>query len=400
MEHLLAQQPGDLADYKFGNLEKKLAQVKAKVKGALEFAVRAYEKDLPLNVKADGGEDCVNAKLLPFLRKIPTLARALFYLSQPAVTATFIKNFLIERERLCAAGPGTKAKDYSAVDIFADRMSRVLSFVERDLSFSDLCIKSDFADELLSTHNQDKSLPNNSRFSYVLRAFYAMLSRLVSLEVQLYVNMTKMFVNTVNDMGLESVMSLQLRIAMVRSASQTAFAEANAVFERQLMRQIPEMLTELMTALLAVPAKEAMEKNLGTTALAIPRAQDPAFSSFMDIDNLVNIALSVELRTAVEPAVHDWWTVAMNKRAYDAVRTAHAVAERKKRKKPAKEEKAEEEPVAEKPKKKKKKKAKKAAAEAEAEAEPAAEPEPEAEGAAEPEKKKKKKKKKKEAVLA
>lgn len=389
--HLLTAQPGDLADYKFDNLETKLARVKSKVKGALEFAARTYEKELALNVKADGGEDSVNAKLLPFMRKIPTLARALFYLSQPTVMTNFIKNFLLERERLCAAGPTGKAKDSSAIDVFADRMSHVLTFLERDLSFSDSCVKSDFIDEVLSTHDQDKSLPTNSRLSCMLRSFYGMLSRLVALKMQFFVNMTKMFVNTVNDMGLEAVMSLQLRIAMVRSASQTAFLEASAVYERQLMRQIPEMIVELVTAMITVPAKETLvkDKTLNTIALSISRTKDPSFSAFLDVNNLVEMALNAEIRTAVEPTVREWWQVSMNRREYDPARTAAVVNERKKKKHAlAQPEPSKEQAVEEKPKKKKKGK-KKAA-----EPEPVPEKEPEPEKEAEPAKEKKKKKKK------
>jgi len=402
MMHLLAAQPGEVAEYKFDNLESKLARVKGKVKGALEFAARTYEKELPLNVKAEG-EDSVNAQLLPFMRKIPTLARAFFYLVQPSVVAAFTKNFLHERERLCAIPPSVKAKDRSPIDVFASRMTHVLSFIERDLSFSDFCVKSDFTDEVFATHHQDGTLPCNSRFAVVLRALYSVLSRLVTLKMQFFVNMTKIFVNTVNDMGLDAVMSPQLRIAMVRSASQTAYVEANAVYERQLARFIPEVLVDLVTALLTTPALEAMEKarTLQSVELAVSRNRDPAFNAFLDVANLVNMAVTCELREAVEKTVTEWWSVSMNHRAYDPARTAAVVAKRKDKKKAmSQEEPAEEEAddggKKKKKKKDKKKKKKKNKEAAEGEEEPDA-VDDEGEGK---KKKKKKKKKNKEAVAA
>jgi len=395
MTGLLSAQPNEIRDYKFDDLDAKLLRVKSKVKGSVEHAVRTFEKELELNVKAEGGDKSATARLIPFMRKIPTLARACFYLSQPTVMATFMKNFILERERLCASAPNAKAKDRSAIDVFADRMSHVLTFLERDLSFSDFCVKSDFADEILDTHNRDESLPTNSRFAYVLRTFYGMLSRLVSLRMQFFVNMTKMFVSTLNDMGLDAVVSLQLRIAMVRSASLTAYNEASTVYERHLLRQIPDMVTDLATAMMLTPAKEVVTESnvLPALSLAVSRNKDPVFNTFLDVNNLVELALCAELRSAVEATVAEWWKVGMNKREYDPLRTAAAVNKRKEKKaaeeSKKKDEEAKQKAAAAEEKPKKKKKKSKAAPAAEPAAEPAAadaEPAP----AEKPKKKKKK----------
>jgi len=366
---LLSAQPNEVAEYPFDNLDAKLARVKSKVKGSVENAIRTFEKELELNVKAEGGDKCATARLIPFMRKIPTLARACFYLSQPTVMANFMKNFVLERERLCATVPTGKANERSPIDVFADRMSHILTFIERDLSFSDFCVKSDFADEILQTHDRDDSLPNNNRFAIVLRTFFCMLSRLVNLRMQFFVNMTKMFVNTVNDMGLDAVVSQQLRIAMVRSASLTAYNEANSVYERNLVqRQIPEMIVDLAAAMMLVPAKESIadKDTLSAISLAVVRSKDPAFNVFLDVNNLVEFALYSDVHCAVETTVAKWWKNSINNREYDPVRTAAVVNKRKEKKRALAEEakkKEEEEKlkaaasaaVEEKPKKKKKK---------------------------------------------
>jgi len=397
--HLLTAQPNEVADYKFENLDKKLSAVKSKVKGALEHSIQKFERDLSLNVKAEGGEKSAAALLIPFMRKIPVLARACFYLSQPTVMTTFMKNFVLERERLCACVPTGNPKDRSPIDAFADRMSQILTFLERDLSFSDFCVKSDFADEILQTHERDKTLPTNGRFSYTLRTFYNMLSRIVTLRMQFFVNMTKMFVNTVNDMGLDTVVSLQLRIAMVRTASLNAYREANLVFERHLFREIPDMVLDLTTAMLITPAMETVGHVLPGLGLAVARSKDAAFNAFLDVDNLVELALTTEIRSSIEPTVSEWWKVGMNKREYDPARTDAAVAKRKNEQRAEQEKKKEQEDKKAAEAAKAKKKKSKAAPDPEPVPEkpkkkPERQPEKEPEPEPEPEKPKKKAKKK------